>query len=102
MTAEQKSGMFVSITHEHKCKRIATCPSMGEGRDWWAGKLTEPVLEHPQETHCLHLKTQHKEVVFLCTKGDFSNLAVLAIAVYGKIASSWMESQVEYSKTIER
>ena len=47
--------MSQRLKPRHKCKRIAAA-LMGEGRDWWLGKLTEPVKGWPQETHCLHMK----------------------------------------------
>ena len=86
--------MNVKITHKHKCKRIATA-KMDKGRDWWVGKLTEPVKEYPLETHCLHLKTQVKDVVFLCNKGDFAQLQLLGRVVTGQLNEEWIDSMLK-------
>lgn len=64
---------------------------MQEGRDWWVGVLEEPVPDFPNETHCLHLKTPLKEVVFLCNRGDFEQLMALSNAVINFSNSSWLE-----------
>ena len=90
--------MFVSITHPHKCKCLAKAPSMGEGRSWWVGELTEKLTEYPHETHCLHLRTQFKDVTFLCDMGDFQQLQVLCRVVTGKLDDDWIESMIKISK----
>jgi hypothetical protein len=74
---------------------------MGTGRDWWIGKLKEPVKEHPLETHCLHLETQYKEVVFLCNMADFNNLTIMCRKVTGKLNEEWIEAmlKVEHAST---
>ena len=83
--------MKVKIEHAHKCKCIAKAPAMGEGRNFWVGKLTESVKEHPIETHCLHLETQFKEVVFLCNEADFRQLQLICeVAV--STDRSWIET----------
>jgi len=82
----------------HKCTPIAKA-MMGEGRDWWCGKLTEPVKEYSMETHCLHLKTQLKEVVFLCNKADFQQLQLLGRCVTGKLNEQWVESMLKIVKS---
>jgi hypothetical protein len=79
---------------EHKCKLIARA-CMGEGRDWWCGELTEPIKEYPLETHCLHLKTQFKDVVFLCNKADFQQLQLLGRSITGKLDETWVESMLK-------
>ncbi|MGD0340329.1 MAG: hypothetical protein ABSA76_01290 [Bacteroidales bacterium] len=78
----------------HKCKLIAKA-CMGEGREWWCGELTEPVKEYPLETHCLHLKTQLKDIVFLCNRADFQQLQLLGRSVTGKLNESWMDSMMK-------
>lgn len=80
---------------EHKCRPIGRA-LMGEGRDWWVGELLEPVKDWPQESHCLHMKTPVKDVVFLCNSGDFSNLLVLCHVVLGaKLNQDWIETQMK-------
>lgn len=77
----------------HECQCIARAPFMDDGRDWWVGKLTAPVPEWPLETHCLHLKTPLKDVVFLCNRGDFEALTLLAASFFGHAVNpSWVES----------
>ncbi len=75
----------------HRCKKIASLP-MGKNRDWWLGKLLEPILEYPNETHCLHIKTPLKEVVLGVNQGDMSLLAVLSQIVCGPINPDWLNS----------
>lgn len=90
--------MFVTISHPHKCHCIAKAPAMGEGRNWFIGKLDEHISEHPSETHCLHLKTNYKDVTFLCNEADFRNLMIICRAVVGQPDEDWMQSMVEMSK----
>lgn len=71
---------------------------MAEGRDWWIGKLTEPVKEYPIETHCLHLTTKTKSVVFLCNMADFQQMQVMCQAVTGKLDDSWMKTMLKLTK----
>lgn len=83
--------MIVKIIHKHKCKCIAKAPSMAKGRAFWIGKLTEPVKEHPIETHCLHMITKVKEVVFLCNESDFRQLQLICeVAV--KTDRKWIKT----------
>src|SRR5687767_9838333 len=63
---EQAERLEGALKPEHKCKCIARIHNMAPGRDWWLGELTEKVAEWPHETHCLHIKTPLKDVVFLC------------------------------------
>ena len=91
--------MIVKIEHEHKCKCIAKAPAMGEGRSWWVGELVEKIEKYPEETNCLHLKTQQKDVTFLCNRGDFEQLQVLCRCVTGKLNESWIESMITISKS---
>lgn len=85
------------IRPEHKCERIAT-GVMDEGRDWWIGKLLEPIPEWPKETHCLHMKTPIKTVSFLCNSGDFEQLMVLSNVVTGLQNLEWLESMTDGAK----
>ena len=89
--------MKVTIEHQHKCNKIASAPAMGEGRDWWIGKLIEPIKEYPEETHCLHLNTKLKSVTFLCNGADFRNLMILCRAVIGQPNENWMQSMLKIS-----
>ena len=90
--------MIATIKHEHKCKIIARA-CMGEGRDFYVGELIEPVKEYPLETHCLHLKTQVKEVEFLCNKADFAQLQILGRSVTGQLNEQWIESMLKIQKS---
>lgn len=75
---------------EHKCRKIATA-IMAEGRDWWVGELLEPVSGHEIETHCLHMLTPLKDIVFLVNDADFQWLTVLGQASCGPINQEWLE-----------
>jgi hypothetical protein len=75
----------------HKCRCIARIHNMAPGRDWWLGELTEPVPEWPHETHCLHITTPLKSVVFLCNRGDLSGLAVLCDIPFPIVNETWRE-----------
>lgn len=68
----------------HKCRKIATVQKfMAEGRDWWLGELLEPMPDWPAETHCLHMTTPIKDVVFGVMAGDASLFAVLMQVLHG-------------------
>lgn len=83
---------------EHKCEIVARAPFMAAGRDWWIGKLKEPVAEWPKETHCLHMKTPLKDIVFLCNRGDFEALATLACCYFGEpVNDDWVRSMITYA-----
>lgn len=85
-----------SLKPEHECIVIARAPFMNVGRDWWIGKLLKPVPEYPEETHCLHMKTPIKDVVFLCNRGDFEALTVLSACYFGHpVNESWVESMIK-------
>ena len=92
--------MKVIIKHPHKCKCIAKAPGMGPGRSFWIGELTEPVPEHPEETHCLHLITNSKEIEFLCNIADFQQLQVICQSVTGKIDVEWIKSSIEIAQKL--
>lgn len=78
----------------HRCEPIARAV-MDEHRDWWIGKLIEPVPEWPKETHCLHMKTPIKSVVFLCNGGDFEQLLVMSNAVVQLKNLDWLDAATE-------
>lgn len=90
--------MKVVITHDHKCEKIAFAPAMAQGREWFIGKLTEPIAEFPHETHCMHLKTNFKEVVYLCNEADFRNMMIMCEAAIGRPNESWMKAMVESAR----
>jgi len=92
--------MRVKIEHEHKCECIAKAPAMGEGRDFWVGKLTDKLPEHPEESYCLHMKTQFKDVTFLCNEADFQQIQILCMCITGKIDETWMESMIDRAKRL--
>lgn len=88
-----------SMRPAHSCVPIARAPFMEEGRDWWIGKLTASVPEWPKETHCLHMTTPLKDVVFLCNRGDFEALATLSACYFGHpINESWMSSMLNLAQ----
>ena len=82
----------------HKCKMIAKM-KMGKDRDWWLGKLLEPIEGYPGETHCLHIKTPLKEVVLGVNSGDMEQLAVLCKIVVGhRINPVWIDNMEIFLK----
>ena len=85
------SAPLDSLKPAHECEKIASA-IMAEGRDWWVGKLTKPVPGHEIETHCLHLTTPLKDVVFLVNDADFQWLTVLGRAACGPLSERWLES----------
>lgn len=89
--------MKIKIDHDHKCKCVSRAPNMGPERDWWIGELTEMIKEYPEETHCLHLKSPVKEVVYLCNIGDFEQLQVICEVVTGKLNRNWVDKMKNMS-----
>lgn len=81
----------------HRCRPIARAV-MAENRDWWIGELLEPVSEWPKETHCLHMKTPIKSVVFLCNSGDFEQLLVMSNVIVRLKNLSWLEHAMDGAK----
>jgi hypothetical protein len=77
----------------HKCRPVARL-MMSPGRDWWIGELLAPIDGHPEETHCLHMKTPLKEVVYGINAADLQQLAVAARVVCGVIDPAWIEAMV--------
>ncbi len=75
---------------------------MAENRNWWLGKLLEPIPGYPNETHCLHIKTPLKEVVLGINQGDMSLLAVLCQIVCGPINPEWLNSMSKILMSEER
>jgi hypothetical protein len=86
---ERKSVEEINLKPNHKCRLVAKA-CMGQGREWWCGELIESIKEYPLETHCLHLKTQLKDVVFLCNKADFQQLQLLGRSITGKLNERWV------------
>jgi hypothetical protein len=82
----------------HKCKKIASM-KMGADRDWWLGKLLEPINGYPTETHCLHIRTPEKEVVLGVNQGDMEQLAVLCQIVCGPINPTWLNTMEGHLKS---
>jgi hypothetical protein len=76
----------------HECTPIARATPMGTGRDWWIGKLKEPMECHGAiEKFCLHLTTPLKSVTFLLNEADLSHLTtLLACAHGGPINEQWL------------
>ena len=81
----------------HKCKPIAEA-FMGKDRRLWIGELTEHIKEYPQEKYCLHIKTPVKDIVFLCNRGDFEQIYILAKVIGINPDKSWTESMVKGAK----
>lgn len=77
----------------HKCVKIAQAKNMGDGRELWLGKLSEPIPGHPEEKWCLHITTPYKDIVFGVNMGDMMALAVFCHIVHeGPINSNWLAS----------
>ena len=69
----------------HKCKEIARVHNMGEGREMWLGKLLEPIVGEEQETHCLHIKSPYKEIVWGILADDLASYVVFDFILRGDI-----------------
>jgi hypothetical protein len=77
----------------HKCKKIAEALPCGPGREVWVGELLEPIPGYPSETHCVHVTTPAKSVVFGITTGDAGIVSALMEVVYGQpINPRWLTS----------
>ena len=80
----------------HRCTKIAESFQPDSGREIWLGKLIEPIAGEPQETHCLHITTPYKKVVFGINSADLLVYAVFAHLVYGKpINPAWLDRMAE-------
>ena len=97
-------SMRVSIFHPHKCKCKLKAPSMGKGREWFIGELTEPLEAYPHETHCFHMTTPTKEVVWLMNPADFRNLYVLSSIMveelYPNMGADFIELEKKHAKNV--
>jgi len=62
---------------DHKCRKIAEA-RMGPGREEWIGILLEPIPGHEVETHCWHIITPYKSVVFGIVPEDMFVASVFA------------------------
>ena len=75
----------------HKCRPIARAVHESDGRETWVGELLEPIPDRPAETHCLHITTPLKSVVFGFNNGDIEQMAVLMqVAHGGPINPNWL------------
>ena len=75
----------------HKCRPIARAVHESDGRETWVGELLEPIPDWPAETHCLHITTPLKSVVFGFNNGDIEQMAVLMqVAHGGPINPNWL------------
>jgi len=86
----------IKIGHAHQCERITTAPAMSGNREFWIGKLKEPI---GPETHCLHMKTGMKNITFLCNEADFLQLQIICKVVTGDINEEWLNVMVEAAKS---
>jgi hypothetical protein len=64
----------------HKCIPVARAFGLGPDRSWHVGALLEKIPDHPEETHCLHMATPLKSVVFAFNQGDFQIMIALCVA----------------------
>ena len=81
----------------HKCRKIAEAQPLDTGRELWLGELTEPYPGFEHETHCLHVTTPHKTVVFGVYRGDFDLLAVFGYILGGRkpITDRWLSRMAD-------
>ncbi len=80
----------------HRCTKIASAPFMAADRDWWLGVLARDIPGYPLETHCLHLTTPAKSVVFGVMQGDTQALAIFAAVLQGSpINEDWQTAMME-------
>lgn len=83
----------------HKCEMIAKSPHCGDGREFWIGKLLEPIPGYPSETHCIHITTPAKSVVFGVMAGDAAMLAVAAQILHydgSPLNPRWIDLQEDH------
>ena len=81
----------------HKCEIIAIVSLCERGREAKLGRLLRPIEGYPSETHCLHITTPAKQVVFGINLGDMAAMAVLAQIVHGQpFNQQWLDSMEEY------
>lgn len=85
----------------HQCRKIASVRNLGPGREWWMGELPEPILGHPEETHCLHITTPYKSVVWGVNLGDMMAYAVLAQIAHKEISGHNGNINPEWLDTME-
>ena len=75
----------------HKCKPLAVATNLAPGREIWLGELTESIEGYLNETHCLHITTPEKSVVFGINLGDALIFAVFAQILHeGPINQHWL------------
>lgn len=77
----------------HRCREIARMSPCMEGRVVTLGELLEPLPDHPHETHCIHIATPLKSVVFGVCGADFEMLAVFGYLIGRPVLNEhWMEA----------
>jgi hypothetical protein len=80
---------------DHKCRAIAKAVPVGDGREIWVGELLNSIPGYP-ETHCIHVTTPVKKVVFGVNAADAAILSVLAQVIHGMpINPRWINSMVK-------
>ena len=83
---------FDAYLPDHQCKCIAKIEPIGHGRHIWIGVLQKPIEGYPSETHCLHVTTPQKSVVFGLNAGDGAVLAVIGQIIHGRpVNQHWVE-----------
>jgi hypothetical protein len=83
----------VDPLEDHLCRKIAQALPCGPGRELWVGELLAKIPGYETETHCLHVTTPAKSIVFGVNGGDAGILAVLAQIIHGMpINQTWLES----------
>jgi hypothetical protein len=81
----------------HKCRKVAEAQPLETGRELWLGELLEPYPGFEHLTHCLHVRTPQKSVVFGVYRGDFDLLAVFGYIVGGRyaITERWLSHMAD-------
>lgn len=87
MTTNSKKAEEGFKLQGHKCNMIALVETRLDDRKIWLGELTEKYNTAPLETHCLHIKTPLKDIVFGINKSDSWWLIALGQLVSGKFIS---------------
>lgn len=88
---------------DHKCKKVVEA-GMGPNREEWIGELLEPISGHEKETHCWHIKTPYRTIVFGIVPEDLYAVAALAEVIHGKpINPRWLTNLAKkYKKLAEQ
>lgn len=81
---------------DHECEKIAEAGPFENGRNLWVGRLAEKIAGYPSETHCIHITTPKKSVVFGVNAADASILGVVAQIIHGQpINHRWLDIMVK-------